>query len=223
MMRLFGLIGYPLSHSFSKKYFTEKFAREGIAGCAYELFPLTTINELEHLLSAHPQLQGLNVTIPYKQQVLPYLHSREGIPEGMGACNCIRISEGRLYGFNTDTTGFEKSFSPFLRSWHQKALVLGNGGAALAVVHVLKKLGIPYQVVSRQLHEGSALTYADLTRETIEEHTVIINTTPLGTYPNIHECPPIPYDHITPRHFLYDLVYNPEKTLFLQKGHLAST
>jgi shikimate dehydrogenase len=218
MMRLFGLIGYPLSHSFSKKYFTEKFAREGIAGCAYELFPLTTINELEDLLSANPQLQGLNVTIPYKQQVLPYVHSREGIPEGMGACNCIRISEGRLYGFNTDTIGFEKSFSPFLRPWHQKALVLGNGGAALAVVHVLKKLAIEYKIVSRQLREGSALTYADLTKETIEEHTVIINTTPLGTYPNIHDCPPIPYDHITQHHFLYDLVYNPERTLFLQKG-----
>lgn len=218
MIRLFGLIGYPLSHSFSKKYFTEKFAREGIAGCAYELFPLTAINELEDLLRANPQLQGLNVTIPYKQQVLPYLHSREGIPEGMGACNCIRISEGKLYGFNTDTIGFQKSFSPFLRSWHQKALVLGNGGAALAVVHVLKKLGIDYKIVSRQLHEGSALTYNDLTPGIIEEHTVIINTTPLGTYPNIHECPPIPYDHITEKHFLYDLVYNPEKTLFLQKG-----
>jgi shikimate dehydrogenase len=218
MTRLFGLIGYPLSHSFSKKYFTEKFAREGITGCAYELFPLTSINELEDLLRANPQLQGLNVTIPYKQQVLPYLHSREGIPEGMGACNCIRISQGKLYGFNTDTIGCQKSFSPFLQPWHQKALVLGNGGAALAVVHVLKKLGIDYKVVSRQLHEGSALTYADLTPEIIQEHTVIINTTPLGTYPNIHECPPIPYDHITPKHFLYDLIYNPEKTLFLQKG-----
>jgi shikimate dehydrogenase len=218
MIRLFGLIGYPLSHSFSKKYFTEKFAREGIANCAYELFPLTAISELEDLLRANPQLRGLNVTIPYKQQVLPYLHNLDGIPEGMGACNCIRISEGRLYGFNTDTTGFEKSFSPFLQPWHQKALVLGNGGAALAVVHVLKKLDIHYKIVSRQLHEGSALTYADLTPELIAEHTVIINTTPLGTYPNIHECPPIPYGHLTQNHFLYDLVYNPEKTLFLQKG-----
>lgn len=218
MSRLFGLIGYPLSHSFSKKYFTEKFAREGISGCAYELFPLSSINELEDLLHSHPELQGLNVTIPYKQQVLPYLHSLEGIPEGMGACNCIRITGGKLQGFNTDTIGFQKSFSPFLRPWHQKALVLGNGGAALAVVHVLRNLGIEYKIVSRQLHGDSHLTYADLTPELIEEHTVIINTTPLGTYPNIHDCPQIPYGHITPRHFLYDLVYNPEKTLFLQKG-----
>jgi shikimate dehydrogenase len=217
-MKLFGLIGYPLSHSFSKRYFTEKFVRERIDGCAYELFPISDIGLLPQILQSHPGLLGLNVTIPYKQQVIPFLHDSSGIPEGIGACNCIRIRDGKLYGFNTDTVGFEKSLTPLLKPVHRKALVLGNGGAALAVMFVLKKLGIPFEVVSRQLHPGSTLTYNGLHPALIAQHTLIINTTPLGTFPNVDECPPIPYGSITPNHLLYDLVYNPEKTLFLQKG-----
>ncbi len=216
-MRLFGLIGSPLTHSFSKKYFSRKFEEEGLEDCRYELFPLATIAELPGLLDTNPELEGLNVTIPYKKQVLSYLAAVE-IPEGLHACNCIRIKGGRLTGYNTDVAGFEKSVSPLLKPWHSRALVLGNGGATEAVIFVLKKLGIRYQVVSRSLHTGSDLTYADLDKETVRQHNLIINTTPLGTFPDTGSCPPVPYEGITEKHLLYDLVYNPSKTLFLQKG-----
>lgn len=216
-MRQFGLIGYPLSHSFSKKYFTEKFAKEGRADCHYELFPLSSISELPNLLAAHPLLEGLNVTIPYKKQVLPFLDI-VAIPAGLEACNCIRIQEGKLTGYNTDSIGFEQSLRPLLQSHHQKALVLGNGGAAEAVVYVLKKLGIKVELVSRSLHNGSSLTYADLTEMVMRDCTLIVNTTPLGMYPAVDNCPAIPYEYISNKHLLYDLVYNPGKTLFLQKG-----
>ncbi len=216
-MRLFGLIGYPLSHSFSKKYFTEKFEKEGVAGCRYELFPLDSIEKLTALLEANPRLEGLNVTIPYKKQVVKYLHT-SAIPAGLEACNCIRIQDGKLDGYNTDAPAFEKSLIPLLKSHHTKALVLGNGGAAEAVLFVLKKLGIPFNVVSRTLHKGSTLTYSDLDKRIIEESTIIINTTPLGMYPEVDACPDIPYQYISTDQLLYDLVYNPAKTLFLKKG-----
>lgn len=217
-MRLFGLIGYPLTQSFSKKYFDEKFDREGYDGCRFENFPITSINKLPYILRDNPELEGLAVTIPYKQQVLPYLDSTLNIPEGLKACNCINIIDGKLIGYNTDHTGFERSFKPLLKPHHRKALVLGNGGATAAVAFVLKKLDIRYEIVSRKKHDGSTLTYSDLDKKIMQEHPVIINTTPLGMYPEINDCPPIPYSFITKEHFLYDLVYNPEKTLFLQKG-----
>lgn len=216
-MRQFGLIGFPLSHSFSKKYFSEKFVREQRSDCAYELFPLAAIEELPALLAAHPQLEGLNVTIPYKKQVLPFLHTR-AFPEGLEACNCIRIQNGQLTGYNTDAIGFEKSLLPLLQSHHRAALVLGNGGAAEAVIFVLKKLGLRVEVVSRQLHNRSTLTYPDITADTLAECHVIVNTTPLGMYPHTDTCPAIPYAALGPQHLLYDLVYNPAQTLFLQKG-----
>lgn len=216
-MRQFGLIGFPLSHSFSKKYFTRKFEKEGIVDCSYELYPLSSIDELPALLHEHPGIEGLNVTIPYKKAVLPHLHS-SAIPEGLQACNCIRIQAGTLTGYNTDATGFEKSLSPLLQPHHRKALVLGNGGAAEAVLFVLRKKGIAVSVVSRQLHTGSSLVYEQLTETVMREHTLIINTTPLGMYPVIDQCPALPYASVTPDHLLYDLVYNPQKTLFLQKG-----
>ncbi|MBI5371758.1 MAG: shikimate dehydrogenase [Sphingobacteriales bacterium] len=216
-MRLFGLIGSPLTHSFSQKYFTRKFEKEGIPGCRYELFPLASIDELPGLLKSQPGLEGLNVTIPYKKQVIPFLAAVE-IPEGLHACNCIRIEGNTLIGYNTDVTGFQKSLVPLLEPWHNRALVLGNGGATEAVVFVLKKLGIAYQVVSRGLHAGSDLTYADLDEEIVRQHPLVINTTPLGTFPDTGTCAPIPYEGITGKHLLYDLVYNPPKTLFLQKG-----
>lgn len=216
-MRLFGLIGYPLSHSFSKKYFTDKFENEGIAGCFYELFPLPTVGALFPLLQKHPELEGLNVTIPYKQQVLAYLDESK-IPAGLNACNCINITGGRLTGYNTDITGFELSIIPLLKSWHKKALVLGNGGATAAVVFVLKKLGIDFNIVSRKKHDHSTLTYRDINKKIIADCPLIINTTPLGMQPDTGSCPDIPYQFITDRHLLYDLVYNPAKTLFLQKG-----
>lgn len=217
-MRLFGLIGYPLSHSFSKNYFTQKFEAERHADCRYELFPIANIQKLPELLQQHPDLVGLNVTIPYKQQVLAYLNDNSGLPDTLQACNCIRIRNGLLEGFNTDVIGFEGSLAPLLQPQHERALVLGNGGASQAVMYVLQKLGIPFEVVSRKLHEGSTMTYDDLNFSVIRHHQLIINTTPLGTFPNVQECPPIPYDALTEKHLLYDLVYNPEITTFMAQG-----
>lgn len=216
-MRLFGLIGYPLSHSFSKKFFTNKFEKEGITDCRYELFPLTTMDALQPLLQKNPELEGLNVTIPYKQQVLPFLDESH-LPQGLDACNCINIIGGKLAGYNTDVTGFELSLSPHLRTWHQKALVLGSGGAAAAVVYVLQKLGIDYTIVSRKKQGDATMAYSAVTKATLAGHQLIINTTPLGMEPETNTCPAIPYRYITEKHLLYDLVYNPAKTLFLQKG-----
>jgi shikimate dehydrogenase len=216
-MRLFGLIGYPLSHSFSKKYFTQKFIAEGIKDCSYELFPISDIHQLADVLENNPGLHGLNITLPYKQKVLGYL-SHSHIPEELKACNCIKIEKDKLIGYNTDIIGFEKSIFPLLQSHYKKALILGNGGAAAAVQFVLKKLNIDFKIVSRELHAGSMLTYKDLTAEILSMYTLIINTTPLGTSPFIDEFPHIPYDGISPRHLLYDLIYNPEKTKFLSEG-----
>lgn len=216
--RLFGLIGYPLTHSFSKQYFTKKFEKEGIKDCRYELFPLASIRELEFLLQQHTDLEGLNITIPYKKEVLAYLDSSENIPVDLEACNCIRIRNGELEGFNTDTFGFEKTISPLLKPHHKKALILGNGGATAAVGYVLKKLGIDFHIVSRKIHDGSTLTYDDLNEEMMRTSQVIINSTPLGLYPDTSTFPPIPYRYITDQHLLYDLVYNPAQTVFLQKG-----
>lgn len=217
-MRLFGLIGYPLVQSFSRKFFLEKFAREGLTDCGFENFSIPSITDLEEVLHTNPALEGLAVTIPYKQQVIPYLHDKSGIPEGLDACNCIRIRDGKLSGFNTDYIGFEKSFVPLLQSHHNKALVLGNGGATEAVLFVLREHGIAYNIVSRRLHGNSSLTYEQLTADIIREHNVIINTTPLGMYPDAGSCPALPYEALTSRHYLYDLVYNPAKTKFLQQG-----
>lgn len=216
-MRLFGLIGYPLSHSFSKRFFTEKFEKEQISECRYELFPLKTIEELSFLLREQPELEGLNVTIPFKKQVLSMLDESH-IPAGLDACNCINIQGGRLIGYNTDITGFEKSLIPLLKSYHKKALILGNGGATAAVVYVLQKLGIEFDIVSRKWHSGTGLTYEKLNKEIISQSTVIINTTPLGMYPEVETFPDIPYRYLSDRHLLFDLVYNPAKTVFLQKG-----
>lgn len=216
-MRTYGLIGHPLSHSFSKRYFTEKFEREGISGCRYELFPLPAITDLPKLLEQVTDLCGLNVTIPYKQQVIPYLFEMDEVVRGTGACNCIRIEDGRLYGHNTDVTGFERSLLAGLKAGHDKALVLGTGGAAKAVHYVLKKLGISFREVSRNATRD-VLSYAQLDAGIVREHHLIVNTTPLGMYPDVSACPSIPYEALGPEHYLYDLVYNPARTLFLQKG-----
>ncbi len=217
-MRLFGLIGQPLTHSFSEKYFTEKFAREGLADCKYLLFPIRSITELDSILQQNPGLEGLNVTIPYKQQVLSYLDSYDGIPDGLNACNCIYLKNGKRTGFNTDLIAFKKSLIPLLRPVHTRALILGNGGAAAAVRFALKDLGIDYTIVSRKLRNGAALTYDQLNEASIRDHLLIINTTPLGMFPETGQCPDIPYRFLSGEHLLYDLVYNPPQTLFLQKG-----
>ncbi len=217
-MRLFGLIGFPLSHSFSKRFFTEKFEREGLTDCRYELFPIESINELPDLIKVHPDLEGLNVTVPYKQAVFPYLDSSNQIPAELHACNCIKFSDHKLTGYNTDTFGFEKSLSPLLKPHHRHALILGKGGATAAVTFVLQQLGIGFTIVSRKPTEHSILSYQDIDKKIIENNPILINATPQGMYPQIDSFPDIPYSFISDRHLLYDLIYNPAETLFLKKG-----
>jgi shikimate dehydrogenase len=215
-MRKYGLIGYPLSHSFSKTYFAEKFRDEAIIDAVYENFSIPSIDELDIILRDNPDLRGLNVTIPYKQAVIPKLHNRDHLP--LNACNCIKIESGQLAGYNTDIIGFEKSLSPMLQPHHRHALVLGKGGAAMAVNYVLDKLGILHTTVTRHPGQLSEISYQDLTGKTIRENKLIINTTPVGMFPRGEECPDIPYAFIDSGHYLFDLIYNPAQTLFLQKG-----
>ncbi len=216
-MRLYGLIGHPLEQSFSKKYFTDKFLREGIRDTAYELFELESIDLFPGLIKEHPSLRGLNVTIPHKETVIPFLTRLDEHAAAIGACNCIKISNDVLTGFNTDAPAFEQSLMPQLQPFHKKGLILGTGGASKAVAYVLKNLGIEFSFVSRNPMQGQ-LSYQDLTRETIESHNLIINTTPLGSFPKTGGVPDLPYEYITSQHYLYDLVYNPPLTLFLRKG-----
>jgi len=215
-LRQFGLIGYPLSHSFSQKFFTEKFLQENIVNAQYTNFPIDSIQSFTSLWKEHPSLEGLNVTIPYKKEVIAFLQHSSAVVQEIHACNCIRKFNNELYGYNTDVIGFEKSLLPFLKPYHTHALILGTGGASAAVQWVLQQLNIQYQVVSRKANTG--LSYDQLSASVIESHTLIINTSPLGMYPNIHEAPPIAYDAITAQHHLYDLVYNPTETLFMKKG-----
>ncbi len=215
-MRQFGLIGYPLSHSFSQKFFTEKFLKENIVNAQYTNFPISSIELFAALWKDHPNLEGLNVTIPYKKEVIAFLQHSSPVVESIMACNCIRKFNNELYGYNTDVIGFEKSLLPFLQPQHTHALILGTGGASAAVQWVLQQLNIQYQVVSRKGNTG--LSYDQLSTSIIESHTLIINTSPLGMYPNVNEAPPIAYEGITAQHHLYDLVYNPTETLFMQNG-----
>ena len=224
-MRQFGLIGYPLSHSFSQKFFTEKFLQENIVNANYDNFPIPSIESFAALWKENPNLEGLNVTIPYKKEVIPFLQHSSAVVQEIHACNCIRKFNNELYGYNTDVIGFEKSLLPFLKPHHTHALILGTGGASAAVQWVLQKLNIQYQVVSRRgntLEENSemkaSLSYDQLSASVIESHTLIINTSPLGMYPNTNEAPNIAYDAISAKHHLYDLVYNPIETLFMKNG-----
>ena len=224
-MRQFGLIGYPLSHSFSQKFFTEKFLQENIINVKYDNFPIASIESFAGLWKENPNLEGLNVTIPYKKEVIPFLQHSSAVVQEINACNCIRKFNGELYGYNTDVIGFEKSLLPFLQPHHTHALILGTGGASAAVQWVLQKLKIQFQIVSRKGNAIEAnnemkayLSYDQLAASVIESHTLIINTSPLGMYPNTNEAPPIAYEGITAQHHLYDLVYNPIETLFMKNG-----
>ena len=221
-MKVYGLIGYPLSHSFSKGFFAEKFTRENIKDCIYEAFPLATIGELTQLIDSQPDLNGLNVTIPYKQAVIPFLDELSPAAAQIKAVNCIRFLDGVKTGFNTDAIGFKRSLEPLLQSHHTNALVLGTGGAAKAVQYVLGGLDIPYKLVSRTAAHG-AVTYDQLDAAVMEENTIIINTTPIGMFPNTEEAPEIPYQYLTSQHLLYDLIYNPATTAFLQRGQDMGT
>lgn len=214
----YGLIGRKLGHSFSEKFFGEKFETEKI-DASYRPFQLATITELPALLENTPGLKGFNVTIPYKEEVMAYLDSIDREAEEVGAVNCVKITDGKLRGYNTDVFGFRNSLIGFIGDSRPSAIVFGTGGAAKAVTHVLQKLGIDYISVSRGGKDG-AMTYEDMAAAPgiVSSHKLLVNTTPLGMYPDVDAAPDIPYEAVTPDHYLFDLVYNPAETLFLKKG-----
>ncbi len=218
-MRLFGLIGYPLGHSFSKKFFTEKFEKEQI-DAEYQLYPLENINHFPELIQT-VNLTGLNVTIPYKEQVISFLDELDETAAAIGAVNVIKFNrnEGKLTlkGYNSDAIGFEHAIRPLLKENHKKALILGTGGSSKAVDYSLRKLGIQTSFVSRKASTG-ILSYQDLNHNILSENQLIVNCTPLGLYPNTADCPDIPYELLTEKHLLYDLIYRPDETLFMKKG-----
>ena len=218
-MNLYGLIGYPLGHSISKQYFTEKFLKEGWKDCRFENFPIPTIDEFPQILQKNINLKGMAVTIPYKQEILQYVTESSDEVIFIGAANCIKLKDDKLIAYNTDIIGFEKSFVPLLKANHTKALILGTGGASKAVQYVLNKLNIDHLLVSRSANKKEGYcTYAMLNEQIIKDYQIIINCSPVGTSPNENSCPDIPYQFVNDNHYLYDLVYKPEKTLFLQKG-----
>lgn len=220
-MRKFGLIGFPLGHSFSKQYFTGKFRDENIPGCSYENYPLENIGLFPELISREPYLVGLNVTIPYKSAVIGYLDSLSPEASEIGAVNVIRIEKEergtKLSGFNSDVTGFTGSLQPYLRDEIKKALVLGTGGSSKAVCYALKKLGIGYTHVSRKPGKD-IITYEDINADILKEALLVVNTTPVGMFPDVYASPNLNYELLTPEHILFDLVYNPELSMFLRKG-----
>ncbi|MCB9081174.1 MAG: shikimate dehydrogenase [Lewinellaceae bacterium] len=219
--RLLGLIGYPLSHSFSKRHFTEKFTREGISEYRYELFPLQNMDEFPLLLETFPNLHGLNVTIPYKQQVIPYLTQLDAGAEAIGAVNTIRFQGTARIGYNTDLFGFAQSLDTLLGKGTapqpERALVFGTGGASKAVIFELQRRGIDILLVSRKPGPGE-ISYAEVDETLLSDIKLLINTTPLGMSPKVDTFPDIPYAALTPEHRLFDLVYNPRETQFLQRG-----
>lgn len=220
-MKKLGLIGYPLGHSFSKTYYLNKFEKENILDIDYDLYPMENISSFSSLYKSDENYAGFNVTIPHKQHVIPFLDELSEEAKEIQAVNCITIRRNGkhifLKGYNTDAYGFQHSLQPLLKPQHTQALVLGNGGAAKAVCYVLKKLGIIYKIVSRTKDNGD-ITYEELDQSIIEQYKLIINCSPLGTFPNVDACPAIPYEYLTSDHLLYDLIYNPEETTFLRKG-----
>lgn len=219
-MDKYGLIGYPLGHSFSKSYFNEKFENEGI-NAEYINFEIPTLDSLPEILASNPELKGLNVTIPYKEKVISYLDSISPEARAIGAVNVIRVdhkgNDTYLKGFNSDVIGFTKSIEPLLERFHKKALILGTGGASKAVNFGLKSLGLETVFVSRFERPGT-IQYSQITPDIIQEYNVIVNCTPCGMYPHIDECPQLPYEAMTSKNILYDLLYNPDETLFMKKG-----
>ena len=217
--RLYALIGFPLTHSFSERYFTAKFEKEGIKNTGFKSLSFENINTITEIIKEHPNLKGFAITIPHKKAILPFLDESTDEVKLMGACNCVRIKDGKLSGFNTDVIGFELSFTKKLQPHHTKALILGSGGAAAAVEFVLRKLQIEYRFVSRsRKEEQGILSYEDLNETILSNYTIIINTTPLGTFPKVDDAAAIPYSLLSPKHYLFDLVYNPAETKFLRLG-----
>lgn len=214
----FGLIGKNISYSFSKKYFTEKFTQDIFEDYSYENFDIPTIEEFPNILKNNPNIKGLNVTIPYKEAIIPYLDTLSDKAYSIGAVNVIRVTKkGNLKGYNSDWYGFKKTLEPLLQPHHKKALILGTGGAAKAVAYALKQLGIFYINISRENKEN-CIEYSQIDASTFVEYQIIINCTPVGTSPNNMDSPPIPYDHFTNKHIAFDLIYNPEETEFLKKA-----
>lgn len=213
----FGLVGKNISYSFSKGYFKDKFSDLNLEGYSYENFDLLQIDEFPDLVKSNPNIKGLNVTIPYKQEVISYLDEMDDQAKEIGAVNTIKFDGNRLIGYNTDAYGFQHSIEPFLKPHHTKALILGTGGASKAIVFVLRKLGIEVTYISRN-PDTTQIGYDDLNQAVLDSHSILVNCTPLGTHPNVNEKPNVPYSHITERHLLFDLIYNPKKTAFLKEG-----
>jgi len=220
-MRKFGLVGYPLGHSFSKKYFTEKFAKESISDCSYENFPLESVDEFPELINSNPDIFGLNVTIPYKTQILKYVDVKEPSIEKIGAVNVLKIKRVHnlitIFGYNSDVTGIRDSIQPHINEKVKNAMILGTGGSSKAVSFALKNLGLALTLVSRDRKPGT-ICYQDINSKILEQTDIIVNTTPLGMFPNPATRPDLNYDLLNERHILFDLVYNPEMTLFLKTG-----
>lgn len=222
-MQRYGLIGFPLSHSFSAGFFAEKFKNENINDVIYENFSIDSIEKIEEIIAKYPDLQGLNVTIPYKELIIPYLDELDKTAMEVEAVNTIKFirNEGektRLKGYNTDVYGVKGALEPYISCHHKRALILGTGGASKAVSYIFHKLNVTCDLVSRRKTENIFKTYDELTAEDIADYQIIINTTPLGMYPNIDALPDIPYDGINKNHILFDVIYNPEETKFLAKG-----
>ncbi|MFI3280412.1 MAG: shikimate dehydrogenase [Rikenellaceae bacterium] len=217
-MRKFGLIGKSLKHSFSAKYFAEKFENEKITYCSYSLFELESIEDVRALIEREPELCGFNITIPYKQQIFPYLDSIDIEAERIGAVNCVKIEAGKLIGYNTDIVGLRCSMERLLNGASiERALVLGTGGASSAVQYMLAEMGVEFELVSRDPLK-STITYSTISADDVTRAKLIINTTPLGTYPDVESAPQLPYAFVSPSHYLFDLVYNPPLTQFLSYG-----
>ncbi|MCX6233262.1 MAG: shikimate dehydrogenase [Bacteroidetes bacterium] len=223
-MYLFGLIGYPLSHSLSERIFNKKFATEGLKDHHYCLFPLKNIRELPELIKLFPELHGLNVTIPYKEAVIPYLDELDPVASDIGAINTIRIIRDKrnvkLIGYNTDYIGFQKTISKFLSPHHKNALILGTGGAAKAAAYVFTKLDIKLLFISRNPVSKNQISYSQAEGSVIRNHQIIVNATPLGMFPDVESFPDLPYEYLTREHLVLDLVYNPQRTVFLRKAAL---
>ncbi|WP_298556207.1 shikimate dehydrogenase [uncultured Algibacter sp.] len=218
-MNKLGLLGKNISYSFSRSYFKKKFENENIKNISYENFDIENIDLFPSIIENTEGIKGLNVTIPYKEQVIPFLDKINKKAKAIGAVNTIKITKkGKLVGYNTDYYGFKNTLKPYIEPQHKKALILGTGGASKAIAYALSKMGIDYQYVSRTLKEGIGFSYDTLNEKDINDHQIIINCTPLGTFPNIEECPKIPYSAINENHILFDLIYNPEETKFLQQG-----
>ncbi len=218
LKKRFGLLGRNINYSFSKGYFTDKFKKENLENCSYENFDIQEITAFSEIIEKNADIKGMNVTIPYKQTVIPYLHKLSKKAAKIGAVNTIKFTKkGKLKGYNTDYYGFMKSLTPLLQAHHKKALILGTGGASKGVAFALDELGISYTFVSREAKEN-IIDYSQINANTFEEYQIIINSTPIGTSPNIEACPAIPYAFFTERHIAYDLIYNPAETQFLKNA-----